>query len=78
MHRITSALPDAREPFLRVLVTCARENPDALRIIVGLMAMYLHLGPFSRRVIAEIDRRIEEDVVAPLRPVAMADVGATA
>ena len=45
--------------------TCARENPNATRIIVGLMAMYLHLGPFSRRVIAEIDRRIDADVAAP-------------
>jgi NADH:ubiquinone oxidoreductase subunit H len=71
-------LPEAREPFLRVLKTCARENPDALRIIVGLMAMYLHLGPYSRRVIAAIDRRIEGDVVAPFGPVAMADLGATA
>jgi hypothetical protein len=78
MHRIVTALPEAREPFMRVLVTCARENPDATRIIVKLMAMYLHLGPFSRRVIAEIDRRIEADVVAPLAPVAMADTGATA
>lgn len=78
MHRIVTALPEAREPFMRVLMTCARENPDATRIIVKLMAMYLHLGPFSRRVIAEIDRRIEADVVAPLAPVAMADTGATA
>jgi radical SAM superfamily enzyme YgiQ (UPF0313 family) len=73
MHRIVTALPEAREPFWRVFMTCARENPDATRIIVGLMAMYLHLGPFSRRVIAAIDRRIERDVVAPLRPVAMTD-----
>ena len=51
----------------------------AARIIVGLMAMYLHLGPFSRRVIAAIDRRIERDVVAPIvGPVAIADLGATA
>jgi hypothetical protein len=58
VHRIVSALPEAREPFWRVFTTCARENPNATRIIVGLMALYLHLGPFSRRVIAEIDRRI--------------------
>ena len=58
VHRIVSALPETREPFWRVFTSCARENPNATRIIVGLMAMYLHLGPFSRRVIAEIDRRI--------------------
>ncbi|MGC1705545.1 MAG: B12-binding domain-containing radical SAM protein [Pseudolabrys sp.] len=78
MHRIVTALPEAREPFWRVFMICARENPDATRIIVGLMAMYLHLGPFSRRVIAAIDRRIEGDIVAPLGPVATADFGATA
>jgi hypothetical protein len=27
---------------------------------VMLMALYLHLGPFSKHVIAEIDRRIAE------------------
>jgi hypothetical protein len=37
-----------------------------------LMALYLHLGPFSKRVISEIDRRIAEldgmhPVRAPLR-----------
>jgi hypothetical protein len=58
-------LPEAREPFWRVFMICARENPDATRIIVGLMAMYLHLGPFSRRVIAAIDRRIEGDMLRP-------------
>jgi hypothetical protein len=33
-----------------------------------LMALYLHLGPFSKRVINEIDCRIAElDVAAPAR-----------
>jgi hypothetical protein len=27
---------------------------------VMLMALYMHLGPFSKRVIGEIDRRIDE------------------
>jgi hypothetical protein len=32
-----------------------------------LMALYMHLGPFSERVIGEIDRRIAElDDVLPL------------
>jgi hypothetical protein len=78
IHRTGSALPEAREPYPRVLMTCARENPDAPPIIVGLMAMDPHLGRFSRHVIAEFDRRIEGDFVAPLGRVAMAEVGATA
>jgi hypothetical protein len=77
VHRIVTALPEAREPFWQVFMTCARENPNA-RIIVALMAMYLHLGPFSRRVIAEIDRRIDADVVAPRWLAAPTDLGTTA
>jgi hypothetical protein len=64
VHRIVSALPETRELFWQVFITCARENPNATQIIVGLMALYLHLGPFSRRVIAAIDRRIAADVAA--------------
>jgi hypothetical protein len=64
VHRIVCALPETRELFWQVFMTCARENPNATRIIVGLMALYLHLGPFSRRVIAEIDRRIATEVAA--------------
>jgi Domain of unknown function (DUF4070) len=62
VRRIVTVLPEAREPFWQVFMTCARKNPNATRIIVALMAMYLHLGPFSRRVIAEIDRRIDEEL----------------
>ena len=33
-----------------------------------LMALYLHLGPFSKHVISEIDRRIAElDGMHPVR-----------
>jgi hypothetical protein len=64
VHRIVSALPETRELFWQVLTTCARENPNATRIIVGLMALYLHLGPFSHRAIAAINRRIGADVAA--------------
>jgi len=33
-----------------------------------LMALYLHLGPFSKHVISEIDRRIAElDSMHPVR-----------
>jgi hypothetical protein len=42
------------------------------------MALYVHLGPFSRFVIAEIDRRIGE-IDQTARPVAVgrADLTAT-
>ena len=60
VHRIMRALPEAREPFWIAFVEVAKTNPNALRYIVMLMALYMHLGPFSKNVIGEIDRRIAE------------------
>jgi hypothetical protein len=60
VHKIMRALPDTREPFWKTFVEVAETNPGALRYIVMLMALYMHLGPFSKRVIGEIDRRIAE------------------
>jgi hypothetical protein len=66
VYKIMRALPAVREPFWKTFVEVAKTNPGALRYIVMLMAFYLHLGPFSQRVIGEIDRRIAElDVAAP-------------
>jgi radical SAM superfamily enzyme YgiQ (UPF0313 family) len=68
MHRIMRALPEVREPFWKTFVEVAKTNPAALRYIVILMALYLHLGPFSKHVIFEIDRRIAElDGLPPAR-----------
>jgi radical SAM superfamily enzyme YgiQ (UPF0313 family) len=77
MQRIVSVVPEARDPFWQTIATCAKNNPGALRYIIMLMGLYLHLGPFSRKVIATIDRRIAElDRLAslPLGP----DLGAVA
>jgi hypothetical protein len=68
LYKIMRTLPEVREPFWKTFVEVAKTNPGALRYIVMLMAFYLHLGPFSKRVISEIDRRIAElDVAAPAR-----------
>jgi radical SAM superfamily enzyme YgiQ (UPF0313 family) len=58
LHRIVTATPQAREPFWRTFINCAKQNPPATRIVVSLLMAYLHLGPFSRQVMAAIDRRI--------------------
>ena len=69
VHRIINAVPGARDAFWQTFVRCAKSNPAALRYIVMLMALYLHLGPFSRHVITEIDRRIAElDCETPAVP----------
>jgi hypothetical protein len=58
MHRVVTTLPETQEPFTRAFAACVRDNVSAIRIIVAFMVLYLHLGPFSRLVIAAIDRRI--------------------
>ncbi len=58
VERIIGHLPEARAAFQETVRYVATTNPRALRFIVLMMGIYLHLGPFSRRVIAEIDHRI--------------------
>jgi radical SAM superfamily enzyme YgiQ (UPF0313 family) len=66
VHHFVSTIPQTREGFWRAFRTCAKSNPAALGFVVMLMAMYLHLGPFSRQVIAAIDRRIAAlDALSP-------------
>lgn len=79
VHRIIRAIPEAREPFWRTLNNCAKTNPAALRFIIGLMAMFLHLGPFSRHVISAIDRRIAAlDADVSGRPIAHGETSVAA
>ena len=60
LYQIINRLPEAREPFWKTFVEVGKKNPGALRQVVTMMAIYLHLGPFSKHVISEIDRRIAE------------------
>ena len=55
IHRIITNLPEPRDIFRRTLTQCMSTNPNSARWIVALMALYLHLGPFSRVVIAQIN-----------------------
>jgi radical SAM superfamily enzyme YgiQ (UPF0313 family) len=58
--KIFARVPEAREDFIKVIQKCRDTNPDALRHILGLMALYVHLGPYSRFVIKVVDERIAE------------------
>jgi hypothetical protein len=55
MQRILTSLPEPRDMFRRTLIECVSTNPQSARWLVALMALYLHLGPFSRVVVAQID-----------------------
>jgi len=60
VRRLPGAGPGTVGPFWKSVLDCAIHNPRALRCVVMLSALYLHHGPFSRQVIAEIDRQIED------------------
>jgi hypothetical protein len=56
-----------RRPFWRTFLSIAWHNPPALKTMVFQVAAYLYLGPFSERVIREIDQRIAELAREPRR-----------
>jgi hypothetical protein len=60
VHELLSRLPEGRERFWKAFTTCMKQNPNAVRAIVTLMAFYLHVGPYSRYVMKQIDRQIED------------------
>jgi hypothetical protein len=77
LHRIMTNLPEPRDIFRSTLSQCMLENPDSIRWVVALMALYLHLGPFSRNVIARIQTimaTLEPGVVEPCAPVAQVEL----
>jgi radical SAM superfamily enzyme YgiQ (UPF0313 family) len=75
VHRIVSKLPGAQDVFRRTIIECATKNPQWARIIVLLTAFYLHLGPFSRHVIRQIDIRLDGMDALPPPPPPDAAVG---
>jgi radical SAM superfamily enzyme YgiQ (UPF0313 family) len=66
LHRIMINLPEPREIFRSTLSQCMAGNPDSIRWVVALLALYLHVGPFSRDVITRI-----ENIMAELGPPAI-------
>ena len=60
LTRIHKAGPGTGREFWRMLLDCALHNPKAVPYVVMTSALYLHLGPFSRQVISEIDQDIAD------------------
>ena len=65
VHRVVSRLSGAQDIFRRTIIQCASSNPQWARTIVLLTAFYLHLGPFSRHVIRQIELRLDEPQHSP-------------
>lgn len=71
ISRIITNLPEPRELFWPVLTRCVSSNPQSARWIVALTALYLHLGPFSRYVIGQIEQKIEDLEPMAFEPLAI-------
>lgn len=57
---ITRHWPEHRGPLWRMILYTLRTNPRALNPMLHMVALYVHLGPFSRFVSATIGKQIEE------------------
>ena len=60
MWRLPNAGPGTARQFWMMALDCAIHNPRALPFLFMLSGLYLHYGPFSRQVIGQIDRQIED------------------
>ena len=57
---LTVRRPEHRRTYLALVAYCVKRNPRALNAALILYLLYVHLGPFSRYVVGEIDKQIEE------------------
>jgi radical SAM superfamily enzyme YgiQ (UPF0313 family) len=76
LWRIAFRQPQALPHLCRAFFYAARHNPGALGAVFTLAAFYLHLGPFSRYILAMLDQRIAvADAEDAAFPVMAADIG---
>jgi radical SAM superfamily enzyme YgiQ (UPF0313 family) len=55
---MTVMRPSWARPVWSTLADCIRHNPTALRGVVQMMSLYLHMGPFSRELAAKVRAEI--------------------
>ncbi|WP_041375638.1 B12-binding domain-containing radical SAM protein [Polymorphum gilvum] len=60
MWSMTFRHPEYRGPFWRTLAFTAFRNFRAIKPVMMMLALYVHLGPFSRFVVKQIDAQIED------------------
>jgi len=60
LRAVLRAHPRLLPYYVRALITCFRVNPGALWAVGAMIALYLHLGPFSKVVSAAMARQIDE------------------
>ncbi|PTW62609.1 radical SAM superfamily enzyme YgiQ (UPF0313 family) [Breoghania corrubedonensis] len=57
---LTVRKPEHRRAFLSLFFYCLKRNPRALNAALIMYALFVHLGPFSRYVVGEISKQIED------------------
>lgn len=57
---LTIRKPEHRRPFWSLIYYCVKHNPRAINAAMIMYALFVHLGPFSRYVVEEIDKQIED------------------
>ncbi len=57
--RMTVARGGVRREFWKTVIDCLAHNRQALPYVMMMVALYLHLGPFSRHVVAQVQRQID-------------------
>ncbi|MDB5512866.1 MAG: B12-binding radical protein [Enterovirga sp.] len=57
-YRMTVQRPELARHFWPAFFDCLRRNPAALQVLLMNMVVFLHLWPFSRHVIRELEERI--------------------
>ena len=60
MVKMTVGPSVLRREFWKTLYETARHNPDALKAVISMAALYLHLGPFSKFVVERISLQIAD------------------
>jgi Domain of unknown function (DUF4070)/Radical SAM superfamily len=59
VQEILRRMPEHRARFWRTFTNCLNTNPGAMRAVVTLMGFYLHIGPYTRYAIDQLDKQIE-------------------
>ncbi|GAB4513953.1 MAG: B12-binding domain-containing radical SAM protein [Roseibium sp.] len=60
MYAMTFQETTYRWPFWKTLIKTAFTNFNAVKPVMMMLALYVHLGPFSRFVVAQIDKQIAD------------------
>ena len=60
LWRLSTMRGGVRREFWKTLVDCLAHNRRALPYVMMMVALYVHLGPFSRQVIAQVQQQIDD------------------